>query len=197
MHRRSDGWAALASSLAYVALGLVAARRPPAWDVAGLRAANRRGDTPLLRVPQQLGTPWVLPGLALAGFWTRRPHLAVAGALALPMEKALEVGVKNLTRRSRPALVAPDVELRDDAPTTGGSYPSGHAAIAACAALLASTYLPGWSWPALAVPVGLTAFTRVHQGAHFPLDGAGGLLLGVGVGSAVRFAVGTPPPLSA
>jgi len=192
-HRRLDGWIALGSGLAYVVLGAVSGRRAPDWEQAALRAANRRGEAPALRLPQQLGTPWTLPALALVGFWTRRPHLAVVGALALPLEKAAEVGVKKLTRRRRPAQVDTPVDLRDDAPATGESYPSGHAAISACAAVLVSPYLPAWSWPALAVPVGLTSYTRVHQGAHFPLDSVGGLLLGVGVGTALRFAVGTPP----
>jgi hypothetical protein len=192
VHSRLDGWIALGSGLAYVVLGVVSARRTPDWERAALRAANRGGDAPLLRLPQQLGTPWSLPALALVGLGTRRPHLAVAGALALPMEKALEVGVKLLARRRRPAQVDPRVDLHDDAPATGESYPSGHAAISACAAVLVSPYLPAWSWPALAVPVGLTSYTRVHQGAHFPLDSVGGLLLGLGVGTTLRFAVGTP-----
>ena len=178
--------------MAYVALGAVSAERTPRWERAALLAANRWGDAPLLRLPQQLGTPWTLPALAVAGFWTRRPHLAVSGALALPVEKAAEVGVKKLTRRRRPAQVSAEVDLHDDAPASGESYPSGHAAISACAAVLVSPYLPVWSWPALAVPVALTSFTRVHQGAHFPLDSVGGLLLGAGVGTALRFAVGTP-----
>jgi membrane-associated phospholipid phosphatase len=131
--------------------------------------------------------------LPVLGFWTRRPHLAVAGTLALPLEKAAEVGVKKLTGRRRPAQVGTTVELHDDAPATGESYPSGHAAISACAAVLVSPYLPAWSWPALAIPVGLTSYTRVHQGAHFPLDSVGGVLLGLGVGTALRFAVGVPP----
>jgi membrane-associated phospholipid phosphatase len=192
-HRRLDGWIALGSGLAYVTLGAVSARRAPDWEKAALLAANRRGDAPLLRLPQQLGTPWTLPALALLGFSTRRPHLAVAGALALPLEKVAEVGVKKLSRRRRPAQVSAEVELHDDAPATGESYPSGHAAISACAAVLVSTYLPAQAWPGLAVPVGLTSYTRVHQGAHFPLDAVGGLLLGVGLGTALRFAVGVPP----
>lgn len=191
--RRLDGWIALGSGVAYVALGAVSARREADWEKAALLAANRRGEAPLLRLPQQLGTPWTLPALALLGLWTRRPHLAVAGALALPLEKAAEVGVKLVTRRRRPAQVDTPVELHDDAPSTGESYPSGHAAISACAAVLVSPYLPAWSWPALAVPIGLTSYTRVHQGAHFPLDSVGGLLLGVAVGTALRFTVGVPP----
>jgi undecaprenyl-diphosphatase len=192
-HRRLDGWIALGSGLAYIALGTVSGRRAPDWEKAAVRFANGRGEAPVLRLPQQLGTPWTLPALALFGLWTRRPHLAVAGSLALPVEKAAEVGVKKLTQRRRPAQVDTPVELRDDAPASGESYPSGHAAISACAAVLVSPYLPARSWPALAAPVGLTAYTRVHQGAHFPLDSVGGLLLGLGVGTALRFAVGVPP----
>jgi len=83
-------------------------------------------------------------------------------------------------------------ELHDDAPTEGGSYPSGHAAIAACAALLTAPYLPRWSIAALVSAVGATTFTRVHQGAHFPLDALGGVLMGVSAGALLCYVFGLP-----
>ncbi len=53
-------------------------------------AVNHSGTNhPLLRVPQQLGTPWILSAAALGARTLRRPHLAVITGCALPLEKAL------------------------------------------------------------------------------------------------------------
>jgi membrane-associated phospholipid phosphatase len=194
--RRTDGCVAMLTGLLYVALCPRAAHDPGGVERTAFRMVNQAGGAvPALRLPQQLGTPWVLPGMALAGFLTRRPFLAVSAGLALPVEKALEVGVKKVVRRRRPAEVL-DPELHDDAPTDGPSYPSGHAAIAACAAVLAAPYLPRYATYGLATGVGLTTWTRVHQGAHFPLDGVGGVLLGVSVATMLNFAFGLPPSSS-
>jgi membrane-associated phospholipid phosphatase len=190
-----DAWMAVVAGVAYLLLVPVAASEPPDWDRAAFAHANRAGGRiAALRVPQQLGTPWTLPSIAVAAFWARRPHLAVSAALALPLEKMLEVGVKKLTRRPRPAQVVGDARLRDDAPVTGGSFPSGHSAIASCAAVLTTPYLPKPAAAAavLAVPAGLTSFVRVHQGAHFPLDALGGILMGVSAGALLNYTFGFP-----
>lgn len=193
-----DRRTALAAGVGYVALAAVARGRPPRPEQAAFARVNHGGgNPPLLRVPQQLGTPWTLPALAVLGFLTHRPHLAVAAACALPLEKGLEVGVKKLLPRLRPAKVDPHIELRDDAPTEGPSYPSGPAAITFTVLTLA--------WPYLPVPVrtvgaglaGVASGVRVHQGAHYPLDSVGGALLGVTVGSTVRAVWGRPVKASA
>ena len=190
--RKLDGWLALAASAGYVGLVPLARLDPMRPERFAFRAMNgTTGSVPALRVPQQLGTPWLLPGIAVVGFFTHRPALAVTAALALPLEKGLEVGVKLLFERRRPDKVL-DAVLHDDAPTEGGSYPSGHAAIAACAAWLIAAHLPGWSAGPLATAVGATTFTRVHQGAHFPLDAVGGVLMGASAGALLTFAFGVP-----
>jgi len=192
--RRLDGWLALAAGAGYAGLVPLARLDPLRLERLAFRAMNgSTGSVPALRVPQQLGTPWLLPGIAVVGFFTHRPALAVSAALALPLEKALEVGVKLRFERRRPAQVL-EAELHDDAPTDGGSYPSGHAAIASCAALLTAPYLPRWCVGALATAVGATTFTRVHQGAHFPLDAVGGVLMGVSAGALLSYAFGVPAP---
>ena len=194
VRRRSrDGWLALAAGAGYVGLVPLARLDPTGPERRLFRAMNGTtwGSMPALRAPQQLGTPWVLPGIALFGFLTHRPALAVSGALALPLEKGLEVGVKLLFERRRPAQVL-DAELHDDAPAEGGSSPSGHAASAACAAWLVAPYLPTWCVAALVPAVGATTFTRVHQGAHFPLDAVGGVLMGVSAGALLSYAFGVP-----
>jgi len=194
VRRRSvDAWLAAATAAGYVGLGPLVGLDPTRLERSVFRAMNgRSGSVPALRVPQQLGTPWLLPAMAVTGFLTGRPHLAVAAATALPLEKALEVGVKEVLQRRRPANVVADVVLHDDAPTDGGSYPSGHAAIAACAGMLAAPYLPTYAVGALVTAVAATTFARVHQGAHFPLDGLGGILMGVCTGALLNYTFGLP-----
>jgi membrane-associated phospholipid phosphatase len=110
----------------------------------------------------------VLPLTGAAAFHTHRPHLPISATLALPTEKGLEVVVKQLTQRGRPAQTMAKPRLRADAPASGASFPSGHAAVGATLVTLA----------ALA-----TAATRVYQGAHYPLDALGGAALGLTTGS--------------
>ncbi|HEX6517726.1 MAG TPA: phosphatase PAP2 family protein [Nocardioidaceae bacterium] len=189
----SDRYAALGAAAAYVALGVVAARLPTAGEGEAFRMVNHESDgAAVLRLPQQLGTPWVPPALAAVGLLSHRPHLGVTAALALPVEKALEVGLKKVVRRRRPAQVDPDADLHDDAPTRGPSYPSGHVAIAFASALLAAPYLPRVSAPGVAGLAGVVSLVRVRQGAHFPLDTAGGALLGWSVASALYAVLGRP-----
>ncbi len=193
VRRPVDRWLALAAATAYVGLGVAVRGKPGRRERSLFDALNHDlGSRPLLRVPQQLGTPWVLPALSLAGFTTHRPHLAVAAACALPLEKGLEVGVKKTWQRSRPAEADPEAELRDDAPREGSSYPSGHTAIALTATLLLSPYLPPAVAAAAVLGAGGSAWVRVRQGAHFPVDTVGGGLLAVAVTSGLYAALGRP-----
>ena len=192
VHQGHDRRVALLCGAGYLLTGLVAGRHEGKWEAASMKGLNHLGKIPALRVPQQLGTPWVLPGIAAVAFVRDRPHLATAAALALPVEKASEVGIKMLVRRRRPAQSPRPARLRDDAPADGPSYPSGHAAIAFAATTLLAPYV---NLPIVAlvgaggVVVGLR---RVQQGAHFPLDSVGGALLGVMVGSGLTWAMGRP-----
>lgn len=140
-------------------------------------------------MPQQLGTPWALPVLALLGILTHRPRLAVSAACAVPLEKLLEAALKRGFARQRPAREDSDTVLHDDAPADGGSFPSGHAALTMVAALLIAPSLPGWAGIAITVVAGAVGVIRVRQGAHFPLDVVGGALLGTSVACALRATV--------
>jgi undecaprenyl-diphosphatase len=116
----------------------------------------------------------------------------VVAGVALPLEKGLEVGLKNIVRRKRPAKADPEAVLHDDAPEAGPSYPSGHAAIASTAVVALSPYLPRPVVTAGAVLAGATAAIRIKQGAHFPMDAVGGVALGLGVGAGLTAVVGRP-----
>jgi membrane-associated phospholipid phosphatase len=191
--RPADKRLAAVAGLLYLGLGPLASRDPHRWERGLFSAVNSGGGSmPALRIPQQLGTPWLLPAMAVIGWLTKRPRLMVSAGVALPLEKGAEVVVKKVVNRRRPAQVM-DPNLHDDAPTEGPSYPSGHAAIATCGVVLAAPYLSVPLTVALTGATALTAYTRVHQGAHFPLDAFGGILLGLSTGSFLHYAIGLPP----
>jgi membrane-associated phospholipid phosphatase len=193
LHVAADLRRALTALSVYVALGAWADGRPGRRERRVFGKVNHDTDRqPLLRVPQQLGTPWVLPGLAVLGFLTHRPHLAVTAAAALPLEKALEVGVKKLFHRDRPSKADPRADLEDDAPVEGSSDPSGHAGIAFTAVLLTAPYLPGPVNALGLLNASLASWVRLRQGAHFPADALGGVLLAVTVSSGLQALFGRP-----
>ncbi|NPD04889.1 phosphatase PAP2 family protein [Nocardioides sp. zg-1308] len=178
-----------AAGLAVTALASTVARRHPAPDRWLFALVNDHGEARPFRVLQQLGTPWVLPGTAVVAALAGRRRLALASALALPLEKALEVSIKKVRPAPRPLYVQPTV-LRDDAPVEGGSFPSGHAAIAFAAAALVAPDLPSRARPAVLGAAAAAAVVRIGQGAHHPVDAVGGAALGVAVAAGLRSLVG-------
>jgi len=59
-----------------------------------------------------------------------------------------------------------------------GSFPSGHAATAFAAATVLTALAPRWAagWLVLAAAI---AYSRLYVGVHYPLDVAGGVVVGV------------------
>jgi membrane-associated phospholipid phosphatase len=169
----------------------VHAPRPAERDVF---AAVNHGeeDRRVLRIPQQLGTPWILPAISGLGWVTHRRRLALAAAVALPVEKGCEVLVKKLFPRPRPAQSDHRARLHDDAPADGPSYPSGHVAIAVCALGLAGPYVSIPSLAPMSLAACLAGYARVRQGAHYPRDAVGGALLGLALSAGLGFAFGRP-----
>jgi undecaprenyl-diphosphatase len=189
MTRRHD-LAACAVGLVTTGAAATSADRHPSADRHVFSVLNHhRREPTILQWVQQAGTPWVLPATALIALASGRGRLAVAAAIALPVEKFLEVGIKKARPTPRPLYVEPTV-LRDDAPVEGGSYPSGHAAIAFTAATLVAPHLSVALRPLVFIVASGAALTRVSQGAHHPVDVIGGVALGVAVASGVRLVVG-------
>jgi glycosyltransferase 2 family protein len=144
-------------------------------------------------VAMQLGSLGGALGVAAAAHASGRPGLAGRLAVWSTASWAAAKVVKPFVRRGRPAaaLGAARVLGREQ---RGLGYPSGHAAVAATLASVAGPELPlrwrGLAWSAVAG----VSVSRMYVGAHLPLDVAGGLALGVGMGALSRMA--GPPQMS-
>jgi undecaprenyl-diphosphatase len=165
----------------------VAVQRPvPEWE---LRLAEWINDVPawiadVLHPIMQLGTLGgpVVVAVGIAAFrrdWLLSGATVVAGLATWFGAK----GVKRVVERDRPLGFLPDIVVREG-DGSGLGYVSGHSAVAATAALLAASVLPG-RWKL--VPAGLAflvGIARVVHGVHLPADLVGGWAMGVLIGLA-------------
>ena len=174
MHRWIEagvGAGALAAATA------TAVRGVPRWDTEGFAALNGGHDRLqyVLWGPMQLGalgSPLIIAGVRLVrGDRSGAMRTAAAGSAAWIGAKVL----KKAVGRARPAEHVPTT-LRIGAADTGLGYPSGHAAVAVTVAQIGLAGLPAEPFHA-AVPV-VVGVSRIHVGAHFPLDVIGGWALG-------------------
>jgi len=127
---------------------------------------------------------WTITGVLLLIFGGSIGRKTVL-IMAMAMLVLVPIGplAKELVGRARPIipegtfLIAPDKEF---------AFPSGHALIvSAGAAVMLALYTNSYKKRivsiGLAVEAALVCFSRVYVGGHYPLDVAGGILLGVGV----------------
>ncbi len=137
----------------------------------------------------QLGNLLVVPAAGLLAAALRRWWLAagllVGGAATYLLAKV----VKGIVVRGRPDDLMADVVIRG-AEAHGRGFVSGHAAVV--------TVLVAVAWPRLgrrgrvvcAVLAAAVCLSRVHVGAHLPLDVVGGAALGLAVAGLVRLLLG-------
>ena len=129
-------------------------------------------------------TVYVLAATALVavGCAWRRDWRAAGSLLVVPTGMLLNVGLKNLFQRARPAWEDPLVHLATY------SFPSGHAVASTvfygmlCALVFARTRSPlrrGLALAGAVVMVLLVCCSRVYLGAHYPSDVIGGVALGL------------------
>jgi undecaprenyl-diphosphatase len=114
-----------------------------------------------------------------------RPALGRRMAIAAVASWGGSKIIKRFVGRGRPDATV-NVSRLLGREATGLGYPSGHAAVAASLAVVVQPELDR-SWRALAWAVALVVGpTRSYVGVHLPLDIAGGIFLGVAVGTVSR-----------
>jgi membrane-associated phospholipid phosphatase len=190
------GLATAAGGLLVLAAAVVAARGPaiPVWEQRLFRNVN--GLPGWLFVPlwpvMQLGNLAVgtIAGLAVAWAAGELPvaiGVVVAASLKLVAERLIRREITtHLPARHRPGTSQPNAVLRgDDVPTSGPSFPSGHAVlIAAITSVLSPVLATGWELLPAALTLGVM-IGRVYVGAHNPLDVVSGAGAGLTVGGLV------------
>ena len=127
---------------------------------------------------------WHLVGTARALVSPRHEAPAVRLSAALAVESVVvNVGVKSLFRRARPAWEQP--RPRRLRRPRSSSFPSGHATSAFLAAgLLAED--SGRAWPAWYAVAAVVAASRVHVKIHHASDVVGGVVVGYALSRLVR-----------
>lgn len=182
--------------LAWLA-GIAAGRRLSRIEVDGFRLLNDLPgwlDGPV-RIVTQLGWIGAVPLAAVVALFARRRRLAVDLTMAGVAAWVLAKVVKDLAHRGRPGVLLEDVILRG-VPSVGHGFVSGHAAVAAALATVASGHVSRRTRRVLWALVWLVGAARIYSGAHLPLDVVGGAVLGWVLGAGVHLLRGTPahPP---
>ncbi|MGH9279886.1 MAG: phosphatase PAP2 family protein [Acidimicrobiales bacterium] len=154
-----------------------------AWDAPvrdAIREIHSGWYTSSLDVTNRLGSRWLIAVLTVPMVvvaWPRCRQLAVVLAVALPAGLVLELVLKAVVDRPRPALAA----------GFGSSFPSGHvlAAVAFWGLVPPWVFLVSrrrWMWVVSAAVAGVIVVTvglsRIYVGAHWPSDVVGGYLCG-------------------
>lgn len=150
-----------------------------AWDaplILALHGFSRPWLDTVMRVATQAGQAGaIVVALALAGWflWRRRTLDAVTVAISLVGATALNMVLKLLFARPRPALFPPLVV------ESGFSFPSGHVTTSVAVYGLLAVFL--WrqghrAWAIVAAAwVLVVAVSRIYLGVHYPSDTAGSI----------------------
>jgi len=107
--------------------------------------------------------------LVIALALRRHPRSAVFAAVAIVGSALLNIAVKHLFARARPAL------WLSLAPETTYSFPSGHAMGSATVACVLGclAWSTRWRWPVIALGAAFTlgvGLSRIYLGVHYPSD---------------------------
>jgi undecaprenyl-diphosphatase len=139
------------------------------WLDGAMRAFTRSGDW----------ESWTLLVLVAIAFGDPLRGLALKITPRLLLTLGVCYSIKAVSRRKRPSEALQDFLslLKNPDPY---SFPSSHTACAwvVCASL---GKLLGWGWPLWILHASAIGYSRIHVGAHYPLD----VLAGAGIGIAI------------
>jgi len=139
----------------------------------------------------QLGNLLVVPAAALLAAALQRWRLAAGLLLGGTAAYLLAKVVKGVVTRGRPDELLADVVIRG-AEAHGRGFVSGHAAVVTVLLAVAWPRLGRWGRVVCSVLALGVCLSRVHVGAHLPLDVVGGVGLGLAVAGVVRLLFGRP-----
>lgn len=143
-----------------------------------------------VRIVTQGGWIGAVPLAGAVAVLARRRRVAADLALAGGLSWVLAKVVKDIAHRGRPGVLLEEVILRG-VPATGHGFVSGHAAVAAALATIASSEVSRRTRRVLWAVVWAVGAARVYSGAHLPLDVVGGAALGWTLGAGVHLVRGT------
>jgi undecaprenyl-diphosphatase len=147
--------------------------------------------SPVITVIMQTGALYFVPIAAAWALIFKHPRLALKITFGGPTVWFLAKLAKALVERDRPFYILSGIVERASNSGILG-FPSGHAAVAALLATVASPYLKkSWSRTAW-ILVWIVALSRLYVGAHLPLDVIAGLTMGWVFGSLLNLLLGTP-----
>ena len=153
------------------------------WDVRLFVLLNQTWVSPAMDWAMPILTDfdhWRIPVIVLILLFMARGNTATRIGLLFAVlavvaaDQISSSGIKPLFERDRPFKVMEDVRKLVGA--HGYSFPSSHAANTFAAGDFLALRFRRW-WPILLLPV-LVGYSRVYVGVHYPLDVAGGALLG-------------------
>jgi undecaprenyl-diphosphatase len=165
----------------------LAKHRPvPSWELDLTSAINGVPDVAAANLypVMQLGTV-AAPFAVAAGILVWRRDLALAAAAVATGLVAWfgAKGIKRLVERSRPLEFIAGLDVREGA-GTGLGFISGHSAVAAASAVVASAAIPRAWRPVVGLLAAVVGVARIVYGVHLPADVVGGwsfgILLGLG-----------------
>ena len=169
----------------------VDASRVSAAETVVFRVLNAVDVLPFVLIwpVMQLGNVLVVPASAALAAALRRWRLAAGLLLGGAAAYFLAKVVKGIVTRGRPDDLLADVVIRG-AEAHGRGFVSGHAAVVAALVAIAWPELGRRGRIVCSVLAAAVCLSRVHVGAHLPLDVIGGVGLGLAVAGVVRLLLG-------